>query len=225
MIESVILGRLVNDRDYASKVLPHLKPEFFSEPGAKDTFSLIKSYSTKYKVPPTQEALVVMLTESSMEENRYNDCLTAIEGMSFDETTDRKWLTDQTENWARNTAVEQAVMRAIGIIDSEKTGNPVRGETLDKNGIPKLLQEALAVSFDNSLGRNYLESAEKQWEYYSAPDQRYPFTVQTLNRITKGGTKNKTLNIVFGGINCFVAGEEIEVYVPDDFDVGLFQVR
>lgn len=202
MIESVILGRLINDKAYLSKVVPYLKEDYFQDEGQRELFKLISEFSNRYNAAPTVEALAVMLTEKNMNERLYESAISALEGASYDEATDAGWLVVETETWARNQAVERAVMRAIGILDAEKTGNKNKDEMLDKNGIPSLLQEALGVSFSSSSGHDYFRDAEKQYdEFYAADDVRIPFSVETLNRVTKGGVRHKTLNLIFAGIN------------------------
>jgi replicative DNA helicase len=61
------------------------------------------------------------------------------------------------------------------------------------------LSDALAVSFDNNIGHDYLRDAEKRYEFYHTVEQRIPFDLEYMNQITNSGTPQKTLNVVIAG--------------------------
>ena len=72
----------------------------------------------------------------------------------------------------------------------------------DKKGrdaIPSILSDALAVSFDNHVGHDYLEDYEARYESYHRKESRVQFDLELFNKITKGGLPNKTLNIALAG--------------------------
>ena len=62
-----------------------------------------------------------------------------------------------------------------------------------------MLQKALAVTFDSSVGHDYIENVEERYDFYHEQEERIPFDLEYLNRITKGGIPNKTLNIALAG--------------------------
>jgi replicative DNA helicase len=70
---------------------------------------------------------------------------------------------------------------------------------LSKDAIPSILQEALAVSFDEHIGHDYIEQAEARYEFYHRKEEKIPFDLEKFNFITKGGLPNKTLNIALAG--------------------------
>ena len=65
--------------------------------------------------------------------------------------------------------------------------------------IPSILSDALAVSFDNHIGHDYLEDYEERYEFYHRTEDKIPFDLEFFNKITKGGLPNKTLNIALAG--------------------------
>ena len=65
--------------------------------------------------------------------------------------------------------------------------------------IPTILSEALAVTFDNHIGHDYLEDYEERYEFYHQKEEKLPFDLEFFNRITKGGLPNKTLNVALAG--------------------------
>ena len=105
---------------------------------------------------------------------------------------DQKWLTDSTEKWCRDRAIYLALMESIHIAD----GND---EKKNRDAIPSILSNALAVSFDNHIGHDYLQDFEERFESYHRKEDRIPFDLDYFNKITKGGLPNKTLNIALAG--------------------------
>ena len=72
-------------------------------------------------------------------------------------------------------------------------------QSLSKNALPDILQKALSVSFDTNVGHDYIENVDERYEFYHMQEERIPFDLDYLNRITKGGLPNKTLNIALAG--------------------------
>ena len=99
---------------------------------------------------------------------------------------------DSTEKFCQDKAIYNAVVESISILDNPKS-------TTDKGAIPDILSDALAVSFDNHIGHDYLEDYEERYDSYNRKESRIPFDLEFFNRITKGGLPNKTLNIALAG--------------------------
>jgi len=99
---------------------------------------------------------------------------------------------DTTEKWCRDRAIYLALMESIHIADGED-------EKKNRDAIPSILSNALAVSFDNHIGHDYLQDYEERYESYHRKENRIPFDIEYFNKITKGGLPNKTLNIALAG--------------------------
>ena len=191
-IETTILRNLLHNEDYARKVIPFIQPDFFEEKSEKIIFDETVSFITKYDNCVTVEALNIEV------ENRTD--LTAEEVKSIvnistelnDSPVDSQWLLDTTEKWCRDRAIYLALMESIHIAD----GND---EKKNRDAIPNILSDALAVSFDNNIGHDYLENYEDRYEYYHRTEDKIPFDLEYFDKITKGGLPNKTLNIALAG--------------------------
>jgi replicative DNA helicase len=72
-------------------------------------------------------------------------------------------------------------------------------EKKNRDAIPSILSNALAVSFDNHIGHDYLQDFQKRFESYHRKEDRIPFDLEYFNKITKGGLVNKSLNIALAG--------------------------
>ena len=73
----------------------------------------------------------------------------------------------------------------------------VRQKTED--AIPSILSGALGVSFDSNVGHDYIEDASERFDFYTRKEDKIPFDIELLNKITKGGLTNKSLNIALAG--------------------------
>jgi archaellum biogenesis ATPase FlaH len=69
----------------------------------------------------------------------------------------------------------------------------------NRDSIPGILSEALAVSFDTHIGHDYLLDYEQRYESYHRKEEKIEFDLEYFNKITKGGLPNKTLNIALAG--------------------------
>lgn len=191
-IEIVILRQILLDNSFATKVLPYILPEYFSEKVERTIFSAIYDYSNKYNSVPTKEALLISLDSSNKySESEYSDLKTYLKSITPpEEDVDTDWLLEQTEKWCQERAVYNAVLNSVSILNDQKKSN---------GGIPKLLQDALAVSFDPNIGHDYLEDHEERYQSYHEKVDKIPFDLKYFNRITKGGIERKTLNIILAG--------------------------
>jgi archaellum biogenesis ATPase FlaH len=191
-IENTIFSNLIFNEEYARKVIPFLKGEYFSDPKDRVTFNLIDEYVAKYNALPSKEAMAIDLSnKTGLNEHTFKSVVEAIEGLTK-EDTQTDWLVDQTEKFCQEKAVYNAIMESIQILD-DKTG------VKSKGSIPQVLSDALGVSFDTHIGHDFIENAEDRFEFYHKKENRLPFDLDYFNKITNGGLPNKTLNIILAG--------------------------
>ena len=191
-IETTILRNLVFDEDYARKVIPFIQPDFFEVSTEKTIFQEIVHFIVKYNSNITLEALQIEienrtdLTEEEIKQSR------EIVISLHSSLVDAQWLLDTTEKWCRDRAIYLALMESIHIADGDD-------EKKNRDAIPSILSEALAVSFDNHIGHDYLQDYEERYESYHRKENKIEFDLEYFNKITKGGLPNKTLNIALAG--------------------------
>jgi replicative DNA helicase len=196
-LEQTILRNLIQNEDYLRKSLPFLKDEYFTDRSEKTIFNEIVSFTTSYNSTPSIEALTLAIKEgrnfTTDEVEKCEKYLQEIEQSSkTEQKTDNNWLIDKTEKFCQEKAIYNAVLNSISILDG-------KDKTNDKGAIPKILSDALAVSFDNSVGHDYLEDSDERFEFYHRTEERIPFDLEYFNKITKGGLPTKTLNIALAG--------------------------
>ena len=192
-IETNILSQLIHSEQYARKVLPFLKEEYFQTITDRLLVTKIKDYMEKYNVPPSKDALYIELENTdSLSEADYSNTVSQVEQLKQDDDVNEQWLIDKTEEFCQEKAVYNAIMESIHIIDG-------KSKSKTKQAIPQVLSEALAVSFDNHIGHDFIEDYQQRFDFYHHKEERIPFDLDYMNRITKGGLPRKSLNIILAG--------------------------
>ena len=197
-LEQKILKHLLLDEEYTRKTLPFIKGEYFQESSEKLLFDEIQTYVNKYNTMPTKEALVIEIDKRvNLTDDQHKKTIALVKQITIDpEVSDTKWLIDATEDFCQEKAIYNGIMQSIQILDDKNKNN---SEKLDKGSIPKILADALSVSFDNHIGHDFIDDAETRYDFYHKVEKRIPFDLDYLNRITKGGLAEKSLNIVLAG--------------------------
>ncbi len=192
MIEDTIISHLVHDGEYTRKVITFLDDSYFQDKTQKTIFEVIRKYVDEYSSTPSLEALKIELSSvGHLNENSYRDAIEYVSKIEFDPDTKTDWLIDQTEKFCQDKALYNAIMEAVMSYDG-KNG-------VERGSIPKKLQDALAVSFNKSVGHDYFDDAEERYEFYHKKEEKIPFDIELLNKITKGGISKKTLTIIMAG--------------------------
>ena len=191
-IESAILSNLIHEEGYLRRAYPFLKEEYFLDFSEKTIFQLIQKYVDEYNQNPTNNILQIMLNDyKNISEEQFNEISNSIESFQKSEM-DTEWLLDATEQFCKDKAIYNALMKSIQIVD----GNDKEEET---GAIPEILKEALSVSFDPHIGHDYLEDFEARFDFYHTKEDKIEFDLELFNKITKGGLSNKSLNIALAG--------------------------
>lgn len=186
-IEELIFSNIIQNENYARKVLPFLKQEYFHDVIDSKIFNLINTYTNTYGSIPSKEALLLELSNTTgLSDEQYEDASKYVKEFVKNEIQEEDWILDKTEKFCQDKAIYNAIMDSIKILDSNNT----------RGAIPQLLSEALSVSFDSSIGHDFLDDAEKRFDYYHEEKARIPFDITLLNKITNGGLFRKTLNIL-----------------------------
>ena len=194
-LEQTILKNLIYNEKFCRKVLPFIKKEYFSDDVERLIFKEVNDFVTQYKTLPTHEALVINFTESDkLTETQVRGSIDLLNDIhqNKDDPTEEQWLTDQTEKFCQDKAIYNAIMESVSIMD-DKNSKKSKGE------IPKLLSDALGVSFDANVGHDYIGDADSRYDFYHKVESRVKFDLDIFNKITKGGVPNKTLNICLAG--------------------------
>lgn len=192
-LEQLILSNLIHNEQYSRKVIAFLAPEYFQEQIDITVFELISEHIEKYNRLPSQESLVIELSnKNGISEDIVKRSKDLIEQLKPSSDVGQDWLIDQTEAFCKKRALYNAVYESISIMR----------ERPDESGtLPKLLQDALGVSFDCSIGTDFIEDSDKLWDHLHHKEVLIPFDLEYFNKITGGGLSKKTLSVILAGTN------------------------
>ena len=194
-LEHSILKNLIYNETFARKVLPFLRTDYFSDNTEKVVYKEVDDFINKYNSLPTHEALIINLTESKkLTEQEVRNSMELLQNINQhkDEPTEMKWLVEQTEKFCQDKAIYNAIMESVSILDD-------KGDKKAKGEIPKILSDALGVSFDPNVGHDYIDDFSNRYDLYHKVESRVKFDLDIFNKITKGGLPVKTLNVALAG--------------------------
>ena len=191
-VERTILRSLIHNEDFCRKTLPFYQSNYFENASEKIIFEQIANFVHEYDNMVTKEILLIDIEKRrDITDDQFKEVSSIVSDL-HDESVDQNWLIDTTEKWCRERAIYLALIESIKIAD---------GNNNDKSpdAIPSILSDALAVSFDNHVGHDYLQDYEERYEIYHRKEDKIAFDLEYFNKITKGGLPNKTLNIALAG--------------------------
>ena len=191
-IERTALRNLVFNEEYTRRVIPFIRKEYFEDRAERTIFEEIQKFVTEYNKNPTRETLEIDLQKrKDLNETEYNRIVDVIKSLN-PQDVDLDWLINTTEKFCKDRAIHNAVLDGIHIIEGkDKQRSP--------EAIPDILSDALAVSFDTSVGHDYLEDIDQRFDFYHTKEEKIPFDIDFFNKITKGGLPPKTLNVALAG--------------------------
>jgi len=191
-VEDLVVASLLHNTDFTRKTLPHIKTDYFENYNNKVIFEELSSYFTQYDSLPTKEALRIEIeSRDDLNETTFTDVKQTLD-LATEEPHEIDWLVHTSEKWCRDRAIYNALLESIQIADG-------KSETMGRDAIPSILSNALSVSFDNSVGHDYLDDADQRYQFYHRVEEKVPFDIELLNKVTKGGLSKKTLNVALAG--------------------------
>ena len=191
-IEEITLSKLILNDTYTKKVLPFIKDDYFDTPTHKVLFSTLSEYVNKFETTPEPNALKIEVEKRrDISEEIYKEVEQFLNNLDRDHYNE-DWLVDTTEKWCKEKAIYLALMESVKIADGQD-------KTRTKDAIPAIMSEALGVCFDDHVGHDYIQDSDDRYDFYHRKEEKIPFDIEYLNKITKGGIPNKTLNIALAG--------------------------
>lgn len=210
MLEQTILSNLLYNDDYCRKVIPYIQEDYFEDISTKKIFVSFTEYVEKYKEPPSIEALKIILdSRKDLNEDLFKDIIKTVDELKIDKDTNQEWLISETEKFCQDRDLYNSIRRSILILDG-------KDKEFDKGSIPQLLSNSLGINFDNSVGHDYLDDYDERYEFYHRKEERLPFDIDILNKITKGGLPKKSLTCLLAStgvgkslVKCHVAAASL----------------
>lgn len=190
MIEKTVISNLVFNEDYYRKVYPYVQAEYFDDNSLKKIFETYSTYVEEFKEPPSIEALKISLDKrKDLNEDGYKEVMSTVDSLTLDNDTNIDWLVSETEKFCQDKDLFNSIRKAILIMDGEDKVN-------EKGSIPELLSKSLSISFDSSIGHDFIDDADSRYDFYHRKEERLPFDIEMLNKVTKGGLPRKSMSVL-----------------------------
>lgn len=198
--EDKIIANVLFDNEYALKIIPYTKSDYF-EGDYKPIVDVITKFYIQYGTIPSKDEIKIEINNlKGLTDKQVVNIDSLIDQYQRDVTTDRKWLIDTTEKFYQKRSLTNAIINSASILEKDKENT---------NEILKLVQDALAVSFDSNLGHNYFEDINKRFEEYHTKEDKLPTGLIFLDRITLGGFSRKSLNCIIAPSGCHARGSKV----------------
>lgn len=190
-LEKTILSNLIHNEEYCRKVVPFIKPEYFNDQFERIVAEEALSFFALYNKPASLDILAIQIGKRKLHRDQIDGIEKYINDLDF-KTENETWLLSNTESFCKKQAVYNAIIDSFEIIEG-------KNDKFTEDAIPSMLSDALAVSFDSSIGHDYLEDFASRYEFYNRKEEKLEFDLELFNKITKGGLPRKTLNMILAG--------------------------
>lgn len=191
-IEQTILSNLIHNEDYCRKVVPFIKTSYFNDHFERVVAEELTNFFNTYNRPASLDILAIQVGKrKDVHTEQIKQIEDYINTLDF-KTDASEWLLENTEKFCKQRAVYNAIIDSFEIIEG-------KDKARTEDSIPSLLSDALSVSFDTSVGHDYLEDFADRYDFYHRVEEKIAFDLDLFNKITKGGLSRKTLNVILAG--------------------------
>ncbi len=194
--EVLLIKSALTDKSYLASLSSVVERAYISEPAAADIFIALKDYFTKYNDIPPQDILINEIDEEKREDVK--DFLTEVNSVNFDVAKQYDYLIDKTDEWLKERAIKQAILKSVDIIDQESDVQR------DYNTVREHIESALTKTIKFDLGLEYfstIQSRLKRLRTHS--DNRLPTFFPIFDEYINGGFPPYTLSVIVAAIHRF----------------------
>lgn len=181
-LEYTIIANILYSAEYATKVIPYLKKEYFAELGELAE-EISKFFGVYGSIPTKKELIIEVQNRKGIPPKRAAELTEIVKKLEQPKEHD-VWLISRTEKFFQERAIVNAVIESADIMDSHPK---------DSGKIIDLVKNALAVSFDNSIGLDYFKDIDRRYEMYHRVEDKISWGIKALDEVTNGGISKKNL--------------------------------
>jgi len=186
--EDLLIKFLYIKKSVRVKVLPFLSSEIFDRDENREIVKQMLVHLEKYeKFPKAHESLL------KLNENPRNHLKNVVMAINSDEYDD-DMLLDELETFIREKMISNVCYGTVMAL-SEDDGLTENRDAPDK------LREAFAFSFDQNIGLDLFEEADRMYEHLHAKKHIVETNIQKLNDLIDGGVHTKALHLFMAETN------------------------
>ena len=101
-----------------------------------------------------------------------------------------QWKLDESLKWLIQRRSYIVIEKSIQIMSGTYKEN---GNVVDKSAIPDMMQKAISINFDTTIGHDYFEDAKERYDFMHTKLNKIPFKIPIFNKITNGGIEKKAM--------------------------------
>jgi len=151
VFQAKIISSLLSDKKFLQTICDILKSSYFDSDANKWLVGTIIGYFFEYKTAPTLEVMKVKVDEMDNEILQVSVVDNLKESWRNVESTDLKFVQEQTLEFCRNQVMKNAIMDSVDLI-----------EVGQYDQIKKIVDEAMKAGSDRDLGHDYIVGIEER---------------------------------------------------------------
>ena len=151
VFQAKIISSLLSDKKFIQTISDILEPDYFDSDANKWLCKIIRDYFFEYKTTPTLEVMKVKIDEMENEILQVSVVENLKESWRNVESTDLKFVQEQTLEFCRNQVMKQAIMDSVDLI-----------EVGQYDQIKKIVDNAMKAGSDRDLGHDYIDGIEER---------------------------------------------------------------
>ena len=151
VFQAKIISSLLSNKRFIQTISDILKPVYFDSDANKWLVETIVAYFFEYKTIPTLDVMKVKIDEMENEILQVSVVDNLKESWRNVESTDLKFVQEQTLEFCRNQVMKNAIMDSVDLI-----------EVGQYDQIKKIVDEAMKAGSDRDLGHEYIEGIEER---------------------------------------------------------------
>lgn len=180
----------MNSDRYFSRSFSHLDSGLFQGAETSVIFDVIKDYVNEYQTRPSVKDIGLAIKESkSLNKTLQQNTIAKFKEVVTEGRIDNvDFLLDKTEKWVQEIKLTKSIFTAADIIKAGQEFQPIVG----------MVEDALKVSFDSSIGLDYNSSEEERLAYYKSREAFTPLGLPSLDKVLGGGIRPSSLFVFIG---------------------------
>lgn len=190
MIQTIIITNLLHDASFFTKYITKLERYQFDEDHGV-IFDKIHNYYTKFDKKPSKVEVKTDLDGDKKIGNELLSKSTSILRKKFNASDySEEWLNIEVQKFIKEQRIKDGISKLI-TLQQKKTDTEA--------SYVEIIEEAININFDETVGYDYLETLQERFENYSNKADKFPMPIKKLNEVTNGGVEKGTLNNILAG--------------------------
>ena len=181
--QSKIITSLLLNNKFIKTVYDILEVSYFDADSNKFLIKEIKKYFDKYKIPPTMEAMKVMIDELDNDVLKTSVVDSLRNAWNHRESPDLEFVQEKTIEFCRNQVIKKAIMDSVELLDTQQY-EKIKG----------VIDTAMRAGVERDIGHEYISGLEERLSQQSR--NCIPTKWDSVNELMDGGLAGGELGVI-----------------------------